>query len=38
MLINLENFWQPMDTLRDKNELNKIWNKGKAPWKRLKKK
>ena len=34
----LREFWQPMDTLRDKNELNKIWNKGKAPWKRLKKK
>ena len=26
-------FWAPMDTLRDKNELNKLWNKNKAPWK-----
>ncbi len=26
-------FWQPMDTLRDKNQLEDIWNSGKAPWK-----
>jgi glucose-1-phosphate cytidylyltransferase len=26
-------FWQPMDTLRDKNHLETLWNKGKAPWK-----
>jgi glucose-1-phosphate cytidylyltransferase len=26
-------FWQPMDTLRDKNHLNKLWDDGKAPWK-----
>lgn len=26
-------FWQPMDTLRDKNYLNELWNSGKAPWK-----
>ena len=26
-------FWAPMDTLRDKNELNKLWNNNKAPWK-----
>jgi len=26
-------FWKPMDTLRDKRELEKIWNSGKAPWK-----
>jgi glucose-1-phosphate cytidylyltransferase len=26
-------FWQPMDTLREKNMLNDLWNKGKAPWK-----
>jgi glucose-1-phosphate cytidylyltransferase len=26
-------FWHPMDTLRDKNELLKLWNSGKAPWK-----
>ncbi len=26
-------FWKPMDTLRDKRELEKLWNSGKAPWK-----
>lgn len=26
-------FWKPMDTLRDKNELEELWKKGKAPWK-----
>ena len=26
-------FWQPMDTLREKNLLNELWNSGKAPWK-----
>tara|TARA_B110000444_G_scaffold178451_1_gene167154 strand:+ start:926 stop:1699 length:774 start_codon:yes stop_codon:yes gene_type:complete len=26
-------FWQPMDTLREKNELNELWSSGKAPWK-----
>ena len=26
-------FWQPMDTLRDKVMLNKLWARGKAPWK-----
>tara|TARA_B100000886_G_scaffold280361_1_gene204450 strand:+ start:565 stop:1335 length:771 start_codon:yes stop_codon:yes gene_type:complete len=26
-------FWQPMDTLRDKNFLESLWLKGKAPWK-----
>ena len=26
-------FWKPMDTLRDKRELEEIWNKGAAPWK-----
>jgi glucose-1-phosphate cytidylyltransferase len=25
-------FWQPMDTLRDKNYLEKLWASGKAPW------
>jgi glucose-1-phosphate cytidylyltransferase len=25
-------FWRPMDTLRDKNELNEMWQSGKAPW------
>ena len=26
-------FWQPMDTLRDKNHLEELWKSGKAPWK-----
>ena len=28
-----EGFWQPMDTLREKNELEALWNSGNAPWK-----
>ena len=28
-----EGFWQPMDTLRDKNYLEQLWQVGKAPWK-----
>lgn len=26
-------FWQPMDTLRDKNKLDELWRKNQAPWK-----
>ncbi|AMK30035.1 MULTISPECIES: glucose-1-phosphate cytidylyltransferase [Pseudomonas] len=26
-------FWQPMDTLHDKNLLEKLWQSGAAPWK-----
>jgi len=26
-------FWQPMDTLRDKNHLEELWESGAAPWK-----
>ena len=25
-------FWQPMDTLRDRNLLEDLWQSGKAPW------
>jgi len=28
-----DGFWQPMDTLRDKNHLEELWGTGKAPWK-----
>ena len=28
-----EGFWQPMDTLREKNMLNELWASGQAPWK-----
>lgn len=26
-------FWQPMDTLREKTQLEDMWSTGKAPWK-----
>lgn len=26
-------FWQPMDTLRDRHLLERLWDEGKAPWK-----
>jgi glucose-1-phosphate cytidylyltransferase len=26
-------FWQPMDTLRDRNQLEELWSNGDAPWK-----
>ena len=26
-------FWQPMDTMRDKLQLEKMWQSGMAPWK-----
>ena len=29
-----DGFWQPMDTLRDKNMLEELWRTGRAPWKR----
>lgn len=28
-----EGFWQPMDTLREKNLLEQLWHSGNAPWK-----
>ncbi|QXE91533.1 glucose-1-phosphate cytidylyltransferase [Geomonas subterranea] len=28
-----EGFWQPMDSLRDKKDLEELWKTGKAPWK-----
>jgi glucose-1-phosphate cytidylyltransferase len=30
---NHRGFWQPMDTLRDKVHLEKLWESGSAPWK-----
>ena len=27
-----DGFWQPMDTLRDRNDLERYWASGKAPW------
>ena len=29
-----EGFWQPMDTLRDKQLLEDLWQSGNAPWKK----
>lgn len=26
-------FWRPMDTLRDKSQLEELWQNGRAPWK-----
>jgi len=28
-----QGFWQPMDTLRDKRQLEELWESGAAPWK-----
>jgi glucose-1-phosphate cytidylyltransferase len=28
-----QKFWQPMDSMRDKNKLNELWDAEKAPWK-----
>jgi glucose-1-phosphate cytidylyltransferase len=28
-----DGFWRPMDTLRDKTQLEDMWQSGKAPWK-----
>jgi glucose-1-phosphate cytidylyltransferase len=33
MAFEHQGFWQPMDTLRDKNHLEELWDSGKAPWK-----
>jgi glucose-1-phosphate cytidylyltransferase len=27
-----EGFWEAMDTLRDRNHLEQLWNSGEAPW------
>jgi glucose-1-phosphate cytidylyltransferase len=29
-----DGFWQPMDTLRDKNYIEELWQSGKAPWRK----
>lgn len=33
MTFRHEGFWQPMDTLREKNQLEEMWRAGNAPWK-----
>jgi glucose-1-phosphate cytidylyltransferase len=27
-------FWQPMDTLRDRQTLERLWASGDAPWRK----
>ena len=34
MAYHHEDFWQPMDTLHDKNTLEKMWASNTAPWKK----
>ena len=33
MAFEHQGFWQPMDTLREKTQLEQMWEKGNAPWK-----
>ena len=33
MAFKHKGFWQCMDTIRDKNKLEELWESGKAPWK-----
>jgi len=33
MAFHHDGFWQPMDTLRDKRQLEALWERGAAPWK-----
>ncbi len=33
MAFRHDGFWQPMDTLREKNLLEELWTSGRAPWK-----
>lgn len=33
MAFEHKGFWQPMDTLREKNLLEGLWDSGRAPWK-----
>jgi glucose-1-phosphate cytidylyltransferase len=28
-----QGFWQPMDTMREKQQLEELWQTGQAPWK-----
>jgi glucose-1-phosphate cytidylyltransferase len=34
MAYSHDGFWQPMDTLREKNYLEELWQSGCAPWKK----
>ena len=30
-----DGFWMPMDTIRDKNQLEELWRQGNPPWREL---
>nr|WP_158291972.1 glucose-1-phosphate cytidylyltransferase [Paracraurococcus ruber] len=32
MAFDHRGFWQPMDTLRDRDQLERLWAEGRAPW------
>lgn len=34
MAFDHKGFWQPMDTLRDRDQLERLWASGQAPWRR----
>ena len=36
MAFQHKGFWHPMDTLRDKQKLQKLWEEGNAPWRQYK--
>ena len=36
MAFKHDGFWQPMDTVRDRDVLNELWRTGQAPWSRAK--
>jgi glucose-1-phosphate cytidylyltransferase len=36
MAFEHDGFWQPMDTIREKNLLDELWSSGNAPWKKWK--
>jgi glucose-1-phosphate cytidylyltransferase len=36
MAFQHKGFWHPMDTLRDKQKLQKLWEQGNAPWRQYK--
>jgi len=32
MAFRHEGYWQPMDTVRERNLLEQLWQSGRAPW------
>ena len=35
MAFEHDGFWSPVDTLREKNELEDLWINGNAPWRKI---